>query len=78
MSPEQRADRFMSWLDRYDRGIAQNSIHQTVARAIRAAENAALERAAKHIMDIYPNCLAVAESVRSLKSRAPKRKAGRA
>lgn len=53
---------------------------EIAARAIRAAENAALERAAKCVegrpyMSTFPEAIA---AIRSLKSRAPKRKAGRA
>jgi hypothetical protein len=62
-TPEQRAQRLV-----YTVGVSVESI----ARAIRAAENAVLERAARTVWAYDASSLGVAK-IRSLKSRAPRK-----
>lgn len=82
MSPEQRAERAVSALAEGGAALVDFEwAERIIARAIRAAENAALERAARGLENVgredgwtggLPETY-----IRSLKSRAPKRRTSR-
>lgn len=87
MSPEQRAAKAMRTLVAEGASTGDPWEIAEIARAIRAAENAAYERAAKHLERLKPDKAhedthllwreAVVDDIRSLKSKPPPRKARR-
>lgn len=69
-APEQRAARIVAGQPNWMLGSPlERMLEAEIASAIRSAENAALERAARHVYAMDHDMIGVADSIRELKSR---------